>query len=451
MSAASKSAPTGRSGSQRSASRPASGRSKLARERVPRVSVFTPSHQPRYLDDCMQSLLKQTFEDWEWVVVLNQGARWRPPTDDPRLRVVVADDIRGVGAAKRFACTEARGEILVELDHDDELRSDALEKVVQAFDEHPEVGFVFSHFAQIQEDGSRDDSRFDESNGWTYREVEVDGRSVLQCDSMEPYPHNVSFIWFAPNHVRAFRREAYELVGGYSAAQDILDDQDIMCRLYQVTDFHLIPECLYLQRIHKTNTQRDAETNVRIQNETVLLYDRYVEPNALVWAERRHLTALDMGAAHNKPPRYLGVDQFPGPGVDIVADVTKGIDLPDSSVGVIRAVDFLEHVVDKIALFNELYRLLVHGGMLLSLTPSTDGRGAFQDPTHVAYYNENAFWYFTDENYSRYVPEIKCRFQLSRLVTYYPSEWHEQHRISYVCANLIAIKDGPRLGGRLLI
>ena len=66
----------------------------------------------------------------------------------------------------------------------------------------------------------------------------------------------------------------------------------------------------------------------------------------------------------------------------------------------IRAVDFLEHVPDKVALFNELYRLLAHGGMLLSLTPSTDGRGAFQDPTHVAYYNENSFWYFTDANYA---------------------------------------------------
>ena len=31
-----------------------------------------------------------------------------------------------------------------------------------------------------------------------------------------------------------------------------------------------------------------------------------------------------------------------------------------------------------------------------ALTPSTDGRGAFQDPTHVSFYNENSFWYFTD-------------------------------------------------------
>ncbi len=413
--------------------------------------MFTPSHQPQYLDNCLATLQAQTFEDWEWLVVLNQGARWRPPMEDPRLRIVLEDNLEGVGAAKRHACALARGELLVELDHDDELRSDALDLIVRAFDEHPEAGFVFSQCAQIKEDGSRDNSRFDERNGWTYQEAKVDNRTVLQCDAMEPYPHNVSYIWFAPNHVRAFRHDLYDRAGGYDPSRDVLDDQDIMCRLYQLADFHLIDECLYLQRVHSRNTQRVAEINVRIQEETVVLYDRYIEPNARAWSGRRGLAALDLGAAHNKPPGYLGVDVYAGEGVDIVADISQGIDLPDSSVGVIRAVDFLEHVPDKIALFNELYRLLAHGGLLLSLTPSTEGRGAFQDPTHVAYYNENSFWYFTDQQYAQFVPPIKSRFQVSRLVTYYPSEWHEEHMIPYVCANLIAIKEGPRQGGFLLI
>ena len=423
-----------------------------SRPRVgPRVSVFTPSHQPRYLDECFRSLRAQTYEDWEWIVVLNQGARWRPPEPDPRLRVEVNDGLVGVGAAKRHACSIARGEFLVELDHDDILRSDALELVVRAFDEHPQAGFVFSQFAQIKENGSRDDSRFDERNGWTYRDAKVDGRVVLQCDGMAPYPHNVSYIWFAPNHVRAFRHDLYDMAGGYDPSRDVLDDQDLMCRLYQLADFHLVDECLYLQRVHEANTQRVAEINVRIQEETVALYDRYIEPNALAWAERNGLKALNLGYGFKKPASYIGVDAVADDGVDIVADIATGIDLPDSSVGVIRAVESLPRVSDKIALFNECYRLLAHGGLLLTLTPSTDGRGAFQDPTHVAYYNENSFWYFTDGDYARFVPPIKCRFQASRVVTYFPSAWHEEHRIPYVCANLIAVKEGPRQGGFLLI
>ncbi|MGA2519716.1 MAG: hypothetical protein ABSG81_02730 [Acidimicrobiales bacterium] len=85
--------------------------------------------------------------------------------------------------------------------------------------------------------------------------------------------------------------------------------------------------------------------------------------------------------------------------------------------------------------------------MLLSLTPSTDGRGAFQDPTHTALFNENSFWYYSRREFARFAPALRCRFMASRLVTGFPTPWHQEHGIAYVCANLVAIKDGPRQGG----
>ncbi|MET8801872.1 hypothetical protein [Streptomyces sp. NPDC004546] len=125
---------------------------------------------------------------------------------------------------------------------------------------------------------------------------------------------------------------------------------------------------------------------------------------------------------------------------------------PRFSVGLMRAVDFLEHVPQKVPLINEPYRLLAPGGMLLTMTPSSDGRGAYQDPTRVAYDNENSFWYYTDNQYRAFVPDIEARFRSSRLVTYFPSEWHSKNNISYVVANLIAMKEGaPRCGGPLLV
>ena len=89
-------------------------------EHNPRVTVFTPSHDPKFLDLCLATLLAQTYADWEWVVVLNGKARWWDTSKDPRIRVMKHADLKGVGAAKRFACAQARGDILVELDHDDE-------------------------------------------------------------------------------------------------------------------------------------------------------------------------------------------------------------------------------------------------------------------------------------------------------------------------------------------
>src|SRR5918996_3696234 len=148
---------------------------------TPRFSVFTPSHRPRFLDECLATLQAQTCPDWEWIVLLNNGARWRPERPDERVRVEIADEIVGVGAAKRRACELARGEILVELDHDDLLAKECLAELAKAFDAHPEVVFVHSNTAHITEDGKRDDSRFNEAHGWQYEDVDVDGRKLLQA------------------------------------------------------------------------------------------------------------------------------------------------------------------------------------------------------------------------------------------------------------------------------
>ena len=392
---------------------------------MPRVSVFTPSHNPRWLDECWESLEKQTFSDFEWIVVLNGGARWRAPYDE-RISVHLSNE-KGVGALKSLACAVAEGEFLVELDHDDLLAPNALEAVVDVFDANGDASLVYSDFAQIEEDGSPNFDKFAEGHGWTYRQ---EGEYQV-IESKLPTPHNVSYIWYAPNHVRAFRKSLYERAGGYDIEREIADDADLMCRLYQEGPFVGIPELLYFQRIHPGNTQRDPETNAKIQAETVALYDQWVQPNALKWAEREGLVAQDFGGAHACPEGYVPVDMALGHG-DIL-DWLAGT--RDESVGVIRAVDFLEHVDDTVTLMNEIHRVLAPGGMLLSLTPSTDGRGAWADPTHVSFFNELSFRYYCDEDFAAYVPSITARFRQSRLFTYFPSAWHEANQLSYVCWN----------------
>lgn len=410
-----------------------------------RFSIFTPSHDPKFLDNAYQSVIAQTVDDWEWVILLNNGAEWTVPDDSPcadNIKVVYSETgSTNVGALKREAVSHCEGSILVELDHDDLLDSEALEKIGLAFESsHPTTTLVYSDAAQILEDGEPDPSMFNLEHGWDYYGVPYGpGRTLLALKSMEPTPHNVSHIWYAPNHVRAFARWAYFASGGYNGSLSVLDDQDLMARLYLLGPFVHIPECLYLQRTHGGNTQSDPVKNAFIQVETIAQYDRTIEQAALAWCLRQGHYAVDLGSAHGKPPKYLGVDLLDGPEVDFVA---SALDLPfeDSSVGVVRAVDFLEHVADKVALMEEIHRVLVPGGMLISSTPSTDGRGAFQDPTHVAFWNENSFWYWTDRDLAKYVDGIKAKFQVSRLVTHFPSPWHAEHDIPYVAANLIALK-----------
>ncbi len=69
----------------------------------------------------------------------------------------------------------------------------------------------------------------------------------------------------------------------------------------------------------------------------------------------------------------------------------------DSEVHGIKAWDIFEHLPDKRATMNEAYRILRPGGTLDLFVPTTDGRGAFQDPTHRSFWTPNDLFYFCEE------------------------------------------------------
>ena len=366
------------------------------------LSVFTPSHRARHLDACYASLAGQSYPDWEWIVVLNGGASpWRPPVPDARVKVSRTGKVGGVGAAKRAACALASGEVLVELDHDDLLASDCLAKLADAFSSDPSAVLVCSDWAQIGEDGGRNDDRFDPAMGWIYDDVAV----------------------------------------------------DLMCRLYMAGRFVHIPQCLYLQRVHADNTQKRPRTNASIQTGTVALYQRYIYDLASAWAAREDLTEITLVVDAMPALRALpgGIAGREPRGTVVVIDPERPrIGLADGSVGAIHAPDVCQHVIERGGLFNECYRVLAHGGLLFTDTPSTDGRGAFQDPRHRSFWNENSFWYVSQAALAPAVAGLEARFQVSHLRTWYPTPFHEQTAIAYVQANLLALKDGPRQGGPML-
>ena len=83
---------------------------------------------------------------------------------------------------------------------------------------------------------------------------------------------------------------------------------------------------------------------------------------------------------------------------DEIADLSKPWPWKTSSIDYIRAHDIVEHLPSSIHTFNEMWRVLCRGGRAEVVVPTTDGRGAWQDPQHCCYYNRNSFFYFTDGN-----------------------------------------------------
>lgn len=410
-----------------------------------KISVFTPTHNPEYLSDCYQSLKDQTTQDWEWVIVVNGPAMEKYNEIcqymdlDKRVNVIgITHPLEGVGHAKKIACECATGDILAELDHDDLFHPEALESLLNAFSEFPDIGVVSSNFTQINADKAPNFERFGEIFGWgdKYREIEYKNTKYLECVGFDfgAHPHNFARIYSQPNHLRAFRRSVYEKVGGYNSEMEILDDQDLLCRMYIEAPVYKIDKMLYFQRVYEGNTQKRFADKIPTLCEE--LYLKYFEEMCIKWASRMNLLSIDLGAGYNARAGMISLDLKNS---QIIADVTKGLPFGDNSVALFRAHDFLEHIPDKIQIINEIYRCLSHGGILLSQTPSTDGWGAFSDPTHVAYYNERSFWYYTRENQRRFVPEIKAKFQQSYLKTHDTSDYYGENN-KHIIANLIAVK-----------
>lgn len=413
-----------------------------------KISVYTPTHRPRFIAEAYRSLLDQSVTDWEWVLLLNGNTSEndlpRRVTEDDRVKIHHVSSVRGVGDAKARCLELARGDCFLELDHDDLLHPDALLETQRAF----ETGarFVYSNTCRITEDGEPETTEYNPNHGWQYRPFDYNGKTFKECLSFPPTPQAMSYIWYMPNHLRAFTRDLYEAAGGYSRDLRVCDDQDLMQRMYiRDPGFYHIEKPLYFQRIHRKQTQ--VVHNAEIQQKTREYYKQNINAIMLAWAKQNNLPALDMGAAHRKTPGYLAVDRREVEGVDIVCDCNGPLPFDDNSVGIIRAVDFMEHIKDSVHLMNEFHRVLVHGGMLLSMTPSTDGRGAFQDPTHVSFWNENSFWYYTKDHMRNFVPEITARFQVSHIETGFPNDHCRQYNIPYVTANLSAIKQPDRLPG----
>lgn len=411
---------------------------------TPKITVITPTNSLRWFEYAKRSLLWQTLQDWEWVVVFNGGVFANDP--DPRIKCIQsAMDLGSVGALKREACLHATAPYVLEFDHDDELDRECLQKLVDAF-RQTKAAFIYSDCAHVNADGSP--QLYNPAAGWKIRPMPFHGEKseLLMCyETPALIPQNVSRIWYAPDHLRAWNADVYWEAGGHQAKHTVCDDLDLMARMFMISGgrFHHIEECLYKYNVHGENTW--LKNQAQITATMWQMHDHHIQNLALAYWKKTH-ACIDLGGGINSPAGWSACDKHSAP---ISADLDETWPFVDNSVGAFRAHDIIEHLRNPVHVMNEAWRCLVHGGLLLIEVPSTDGRGAFQDPSHVSFWNFNSFWYYTREQQQRYIRHLgsTCKFQPVRVVTYYPSEWHKTNNIPYVKAHLAAVKDGPLLHG----
>lgn len=245
------------------------------------ISVITPAYNtaPEVLARTWASLKAQTFTDWEWVV-------WDDSTTDDvsrqlygfasderyRLRVFRSHVHSGViGQVKRWGFMCAEGDVLVELDHDDELTPNALQEIHDAF-ENSAVGFVWSDWCEIFPDGTS--GKY--PDGWAFgygRETWLEALRVWALSVPVINADTLRHIVSVPNHVRAWRASTYRELNGHDANLPVADDYELIVRTALHTDWAHIPKMLYRQHISPTTTQRVK--NALIQEKVAQLAREY--------------------------------------------------------------------------------------------------------------------------------------------------------------------------------
>jgi glycosyltransferase involved in cell wall biosynthesis len=215
----------------------------------PRVTVLLPVYQGRtFLGEALDSILVQTFRDFELLVVddgsTDGTAELLDACDDPRLRVIRQDRNRGLVASLNRGLDEARGEIIARMDADDLSLPDRLRRQVDFLDAHPEVGAcgawmrTLGPAQEVQEE-------------YPSRPEDIRCRMLFA----PPLPHAASCL----------RRSLFESHGlRYDPRYLHAEDYDLWRRAAECFPLTNLGEVLYRHRIHETSVcQRHAEVQNR--------------------------------------------------------------------------------------------------------------------------------------------------------------------------------------------
>ncbi len=243
----------------------------------PKVSFFTPAYKTpiKRIERLYNSLDNQFMDDWEWVIVNdspddNKLSNWLKmmSESDERIRVFTFQQPSGgcIGDVKYKAATLCSGDILAELDHDDELLPFCGQYLVEAAEAHPECGFFYTNCVEVDEnynclkypDGfalgyGKYRNTYDPSVRWRYDESICVGVN----------PKTIRHIVGVPNHIRAWRRDVYYKIGGHNRRLAIADDYELIVRTFLNTKFCHIDACGYIQFIYNNDSGQNTHDATR--------------------------------------------------------------------------------------------------------------------------------------------------------------------------------------------
>lgn len=221
--------------------------------------------------DCYDSLLKQTYPNWEAVIVDDASSEEQKEqvkaiiAGDKRFRFFENEKNSGVGVTKSRLIELATGEICGFVDPDDAILPQAVEKAVQIFKNKKKVVLTYSRFMGCDKD----------------LKPIAPFKSAMQVRNGDPYffnyPNQI-------NHFVTFRKDVYEQTEKMNQELRIAEDQDLYLKMYEKGDVYFIDDTNYLYRAHSGGISQNSNKKKS--------YDYFAQV-ILATMKRRRLTSIN--------------------------------------------------------------------------------------------------------------------------------------------------------------
>jgi glycosyltransferase involved in cell wall biosynthesis/exopolysaccharide biosynthesis predicted pyruvyltransferase EpsI len=210
---------------------------------MPRVSVIIPAyHHAAFIGEAIDSVLAQTYRDFE-IVVVNDGSPdeteevLRPYIESGKIRYLWQEN-QGAAAARNRGVEVAEGELLAFLDDDDQWLPDKLEWQVACLEESDALMVVGTSLLQ----GASN------KPSWRSRPQAYDVLSLENFFKGNPVGSPGQALIRKADLVRA---------GGFDVAIWGADDLDLWIRLSQLGEIRRYPRPCLLYRQHASNASMD--------------------------------------------------------------------------------------------------------------------------------------------------------------------------------------------------
>ena len=228
----------------------------------PQISIILPTYNgEEYLSYSIQSILNQTYQDWELIIVNDCSTDQTSniikqfSMKDSRIKVITNKNNQKLPKSLNIGFSQARGKYLTWTSDDNEYYPAALEKMYNFLEENNDVGMVYANCLVVSENK--------ENTFWGNKDATPENLLMT----------NVCGACFL------YRKSVAETIGEYNCNLFLAEDHDYWLRIRLKYKIERIPEELYLYRQHSKNltNTRKKEAFYKDVELTSLYIEIYLE------------------------------------------------------------------------------------------------------------------------------------------------------------------------------